>query len=222
MWGEYARPYHRLLIEAAQDPYKRQTGWMTRIHPLALPSGRLMLPLYSDGFNLSLVALSDDQGQWRASSPIVGLGPIQPSLVLKKDGSIAAFCRDAGGPPQRVQKSVSQDSGESWTVAQDIEVPNPGSSLEVIALQDGSWLMVCNDTEMGRHRLSSWVSRDEGESWERTRTLEQGATGRDSFGYPSVIQTQDRLIHATYTCSSQKGNTIRHAVLDPQWILDKD
>jgi len=45
MWGEYALPYTRQLLEAAQDPYKRQTGWMTRLHPATLPSGRILLPL---------------------------------------------------------------------------------------------------------------------------------------------------------------------------------
>ena len=46
MWAEYAKPYSRMLLEAARDPYKRQTGWMTRTHPVTLPSGRILLPLY--------------------------------------------------------------------------------------------------------------------------------------------------------------------------------
>jgi len=35
-WAEYAPPYKEMLLEAARDPYKRQTGWMPRIHPLTL------------------------------------------------------------------------------------------------------------------------------------------------------------------------------------------
>ena len=97
MWAEFARPYHRMLLEAAQDPYKRQTGWMTRTLPLTLPSGRILIPVYSDGFNASLMAISDDDGAtWRASSPIVGLGPIQPAVVRKRNGSLVAYCRDSG------------------------------------------------------------------------------------------------------------------------------
>ena len=89
MWSEYAKPYSRMLIAAAEDPYKRQTGWMSRTHPITLPSGRILMPLYSDGFNASLMAISDDDGQtWRASSPIIGLGPIQPSVVRKKNGAL--------------------------------------------------------------------------------------------------------------------------------------
>jgi hypothetical protein len=45
---------------------------MTRTHPLILPSGRMLVPLYSDGFNASLMAISDDDGQtWRASLPTI-------------------------------------------------------------------------------------------------------------------------------------------------------
>src|SRR5688572_21695593 len=74
MWGEYAKPYDELLVEAAADPVKRDIGWMTRAKPLRLTegahAGRLLLPLYSDGFNISLMAISDDDGDtWRASKP---------------------------------------------------------------------------------------------------------------------------------------------------------
>jgi len=62
-WAEYAPLYEKMIVEAARDPKKRETGWMTRTHPVQLPEGRILLPLYSDGYNLSLIAISDDQGQ---------------------------------------------------------------------------------------------------------------------------------------------------------------
>jgi len=222
MWGEYAKPYRRLIEEAAQDPYKRQTGWMTRIHPITLPSGRMLLPLYSDGFNVSMVAISDDEGDtWRASSPIVGLGPIQPTLVRKKDGTVAAYCRDSGGAPERVMVSTSKDDGQTWSAAVDTDIPNPGSSLEVIALSDGRWLMICNDTERGRGRLTAMLSDDEGASWKWRRPLEPSDEQGKSFGYPSVIQTRDGLVHMTYTYGTDAGNSIRHGVINTEWI-EKD
>lgn len=218
MWGEYMPPYRRLLLEAAADPYKRQTGWMTRIHPLILPSGRTLLPLYSDGFNISLIAISDDDGEtWRASEPIVGLGPTQPTLVRKKDGTIVAYNRDTGEPPFRVQVCTSTDDGESWTPTHDIDIPNPDSSLEVIALDNGDWLMVCNDAEDGRHRLTALVSDDEGASWKWKRQIEPCDDGY-AFDYPSVIQAKNGDIHMTYTRRTENGNTIRHCTLNPEWL----
>lgn len=56
-WAEYALPYEEYLAEAAGDKVKRTKGWMTRNHPTVLPDGRILLPLYSDGFNLSLIGI---------------------------------------------------------------------------------------------------------------------------------------------------------------------
>ncbi len=220
MWAEYAPPYTRLLLEAAKDPYKRQTGWMTRIHPLVLPTGRILLPLYSDGFNACLTAISDDGGKnWRASLPMVGLAPEQPTLVRKKDGTIVAYLRDAG-TKARVLSCTSKDDGESWSVALSTDIPNPGSSLEVIALKSGNWVMIFNDTEEGRHRLAAALSDDEGATWKWKRHLERSDTGEESFAYPSVIQAKDGLIHMTYSYSSKPGNSIRHAAVNEEWIKE--
>ena len=219
MWAEYARPYHRLLLEAAGDPAKRQTGWMTRTHPLTLPTGRILLPLYSDGFNTSLVAISDDDGEtWQASSPIVGLGPIQPTLARRGDGTLVTWCRDSGDVPARAMIATSSDDGETWSAAVDSEIRNPGSSLEVTRLSDGRWLMIANDTETSRDRLTVMLSDDEGRTWNVRRQVEPSDPPGMTFAYPSVIQTRDGLIHLTYTYTSTAGRCIRHTVLNTEWI----
>lgn len=223
LWGEYALPYSELIKAATKDKLKRQLGWMTRIHPITLPSGRMLLPLYNDGFNMSLVAISDDQGDsWRASKPIVGPGPIQPTLVRKKDGTILALMRDSGGPPQRVMAATSKDDGESWTVTHDTDIPNPGSSLEVVVLIDGRWVMIYNDTEEGRHSLALAMSDDEGQTWKWKRHLELGEARTSGFAYPSMIQARDGRIHATYTYSVESGKSIKHVALDAAWIEKGD
>ncbi len=219
MWAEYALPYTRLLFEAAKDPVKRGAGWMTRTHPITLATGRILLPLYSDGFNLGLVAYSDDEGAtWQPSGPIVGLGPIQPSIVCRGNGTLAAYLRDSGGPPNRVLMSSSSDDGETWTEARDTDIPNPGSSLEVIRLADGRWLMVFNDTETGRHQLAVALSKDEGVSWESKRYLDKAAPGQGSFAYPSVCQGRDGRIHITYSYHVADGKSIKHVAFDPTWL----
>ena len=219
MWGGYAPKYSSMLVDAATDLRKRETGWMTRIHPLALASGRVLLPLYSDGYNLSLVAITDDGGEtWRPSKPIVGFGPIQPTLVQKKDGTVVAYMRDSGIQPQRVQCATSKDNGETWSVARDTDIPNPGSSLEAIALKDGRWVMVFNDTEDGRHSFALAMSDDEGQSWKWKRKLEAVEKGKGGFAYPSMIQTRDGRIHITFTHNISEKKSIKHVSLDPDWI----
>lgn len=222
-WAEYAPPYTRMLIEAAKDPIKRQMGWMGRIHPTILPSGRILLPLYSDGFNLSLVAISDDVGaHWRPSLPIVGVGPNQASIVRKKDGTLVAYMRNDGDPPNRVLISTSNDDGETWSVARDSDIPNPGSSLEVVVLRDGRWVMVYNDTEDNRHSLAIAMSDDEGATWKWKRRLEYSPNREFSFAYPSVIQTRDGRLNLTYSYAKPGAESIKHTTLDVEWIMEKE
>jgi len=220
MWAEYAPPYSRLIIDAAKDPEKRQKGWMTRIHPISLESGRILLPLYSDGYNISIVAISDDNGNnWRASNPIVGLGPIQPSLVQKQNGHIVAYMRDSGVEPKRILKSISKDNGETWSFAKDTKIPNPSSSIEVLQLKNGNWVMACNDTESSRSQMAILLSFNEGKSWEVKKYIGKHEHNSGiTLAYPSLIQSSDELIHLTYSLKDKEGKTIQHAIFNEDWI----
>ncbi len=222
-FGGYAPHPLESLIDAAEIPGNRQEGWMTRTHLNVLPSGRILLPLYSDGFYVGLMAISDDDGQnWHAGSPIVGIGLNQPSVVRKHDGTLVAYMRDEGPKPKRVQISESKDDGETWSLAIESNIPNPDSSLEVIALEDGRWVMAYNDTEEGRHSLALALSSDEGESWSHHRHLELLEGGQ--FHYPSLIQSRDGRIHVTYTHQpgADADKTIKHVAVNVDWILAGD
>ncbi len=214
--GTYAPRYDEMIQEASRDQYKRSTGWMTRIKPLRLSSGRILLPLYSDGFNMSLIAISDDDGQtWKASLPIVGRGNVQPALLQKKNGHIIAYMRDNGDEPSRVQTSESPDSGRSWTAAQKTSIPNT-ASVELLLLKDGRWAFVGDDEDDGRYRLSLYVSEDEGRTWKWKRYLENAIRGKGSFSYPCLIQSLDGLLHISYSYSLDKmGESIKVVDLDP-------
>lgn len=219
-WAEYALPYEEMLVEAAKDPRKRETGWMTRTHPTVLKNGNILLPLYSDGFNFGLIAISEDDGEtWESSLPIVGRGLNQPSLVVRNDGSIDAYMRDDGDEPGRILISHSEDEGYSWSYAQKSELPNPGASVEVINLKSGNWLLVYNDVEDGRYSLAATVSDDEGKSWKWKRKLENIKGG--SFSYPSVIQAHDGRIHITYSYHlTGEKKSIKHIAFEEEWIME--
>jgi predicted neuraminidase len=219
-WAEYAPQYDNMIIEAAKDAKKRSIGWMTRIKPLILDNGRILLPLYSDGYNFSIAAISDDHGDtWRPSLPIVGRGPIQPALVQKQNGDLIAFMRDSGDPPARVHKSVSIDRGESWSVTVKTDIPNE-ASVELIKLHDGKWAFLGNDIDDGRYRVSLYLSDDEGETWKWKVRLEDDPKDGGSYSYPSLIQDDKGLLHMTY--SYRTGNTeksIKYVVVDPSKII---
>ena len=115
---------------------------MTRAHPYVLDGTRLIVPLYSDGFSFSLMAITDDWGAtWHTSTPLVGFGNIQPTLARKKDGTLVAYMRDNGPAPKRLHVSRSRDRGETWSTVEDSNVPNPGTGAEVRVLANGHWVL---------------------------------------------------------------------------------
>jgi predicted neuraminidase len=230
------RQYIDKIRSDAGDKLTRRLGWMTRAHPYVLDGTRLIVPLYSDGFSFSLMAITDDWGRsWKTSTPLVGGGNIQPTLVRKKDGTLVAYMRDNGPPPKRLHVSRSSDRGETWSSVEDSAIPNPGTGAEVIALANGHWAMVYNDLEAGRYSLVVSISEDEGATWPWTRYLDRDAPSPDQdqlgqYHYPSIIQARDGSLHVTYSyfippARSDKDaqgrlirKSIKHAHFNEAWI----
>ena len=74
----------------------------------------MLLPLYSDTFSISIMAISDDGGQtWNASKPLIGFGSIQPAVLRRNDGTLVAYMRE-NGPRERVRVCESKDDGLTW------------------------------------------------------------------------------------------------------------
>jgi predicted neuraminidase len=221
-WSAYAPKYDDMTIKASEDASKRSIGWMTRIKPLVMENGRIILPLYSDGFNMSMMAISEDKGAtWRPSLPLVGRGPIQPALVQKKNKNIAAFLRDSGDYPPRVHYSESSDLGETWTTSVKTDIPNT-ASVEILALADGRWAFIGNDMPDGRNRLMLFLSDDEGKTWNWKTALENVEPKMGGFSYPSLIQTPDGLLHITYSHHLPNDNkSIKYVVINPAKISNK-
>jgi len=209
-------------------PLLRRIGWLTRNKPLFIGK-RMLLPLYSDGLNLSLMAITDDLGEtWQFSEPIIGGGAVQPTLAENKDGSITILMRDNGPAPKRLMKSVSKDGGFTWSTVEDTDVPNPGTAADVVVLESGNWALVHNDIEDGRHRMSVWLSEDEGKTWPFRKIIVNGEPGSAVRGhYPAIIQGKDGMIHISYTnqiAGSIGGPDIKniaHAVFSENWLKNK-
>jgi predicted neuraminidase len=215
-WAEYAPKYDNMIIAASKDPSKRTTGWMTRIKPMIMENGKIILPLYSDGFNFSIMAISGDSGEtWRPSLPLVGRGPIQPALIQKQNGNLVAYLRDSGDAPSRVQISESSDEGESWSASEKTQIPNT-ASVEMLKLADGRWVFLGNDIDDGRYILSLYLSDNEGLTWEWKTKLEDHSPEEGSFSYPSLIETSDGLLHITYSYHPKHDSkSIKYVVIDP-------
>lgn len=207
-------------------PYFRRMGWQTKNKAIFTGSGRMIVPLYSDGFSFSLMALTDDGGRtWHFSEPLVGPGNIQPSIAIKTDGTLLAYMRDNGPPPQRLHVSHSADAGVTWSTVRDSELPNPGAGADVVTLANGHWVLAYNDTEDGRHSLAISLSTDEGRTWPYTRRLERDLRGSQATRshYPSIVQGRDGALHVVYSFhhndrASAPNKTIKYARFTEDWI----
>ncbi|MGB3585825.1 MAG: exo-alpha-sialidase, partial [Tunicatimonas sp.] len=205
-------------------PISRRIGWQTKNKPFILEN-RLIVPLYSDGLESSLFAFTDDYGKhWQFSNPVVGGIGIQPTIAQQQDGTLVAYLRDNGPPPQRMQRTISTDRGTTWTIAKDSNLPNPGAGLDIVTLTTIEWLIVYNDNEDGRHSLAVSLSDDEGESWQWTRHLEQDERGEQATHshYPAIIQGADGQIHVVYSYhrhdQEQAAKTIKYVSFSPEWV----
>jgi len=202
------------------DKLYQRLGWQPRCKPTILPSGRMLLPLYSDTFSISIMAITDDGGQtWQASKPLIGFGNIQPAVLRRNDGTLAAFMRE-NGPRKRIRICQSQDDGLTWGPVGNSELPSPGSGLDGLRLTNGHWLLVYNDTTRGRHSLAVSISTDEGRTWQHTRHLENQPDG--SFHYPAVTQGEDGTIHCVYSYFVPGGKSMKHAAFNEEWVTAGD
>ena len=208
-------------------PYFRRMGWQTRNKPTILSNGRILLPLYSDGFDFSLMATSDDSGKsWRFSEPLVALGSIQPAILEKTDGTLVSYMRDSGPPPKRLHISQSTNGGALWSPVRDSTLPNPGSGADAVRLGNGHWVLAYNDAEQGRRSLAISLSTNEGKSWDYTRHVERDERALDQATrshYPAIIQGSDGGLHLTYSDhrrdqEEKPSKTIKYARFGEEWI----
>lgn len=154
---------------------------------------------------------SDGGRTWTKSAPINAgkqlFGIIQPTLFVSEPGKIRLLTRSY--QIGYICTATSCDNGKTWTDAEPISLPNPNAGIDAVRLQDSRILLIYNHSKHQRTPLNVAISTDGGITWEMKIVLED-APGE--YSYPSVIQTDDGLVHVIYTW---KRNRIKHVVIDP-------
>lgn len=153
---------------------------------------------------------TSDLGQtWERTAPLneKPVEAIQPAIITHKGGKIQLLCRSTSS---KILTSESIDNGYSWEPLTETELPNPNSGIDAVTLKDGRQLLVYNHLVKGRNMLNMAISED-GSKWQAAALLESDMEGTE-FSYPAVIQTDDGLVHITYTW---KRMLIKHVVVDP-------
>jgi predicted neuraminidase len=207
----------------SSNKLNQRLGWLTANKPVQLASGEIVLPLYSDRFVASIMAISSDAGAtWEASQPLVGYGNIQPSLVERRSGELVAWMRESG-LRKRIRCSVSSNRGRNWSSVSESALPNPGAKVAIAALANDDWVIAYNPLVDGRHSLGLAISHDEGETWRPFHCLDEALPDKGSFSYPCLTETADGCIQVTYTHRRHEGGnelkSIKHVTLRPPGLV---
>lgn len=144
---------------------------------------------------------------------------IQPTFLVHSQKKLQLLARPNGkGEETKIAQSWSNDGGLTWSPVTDTNLPNNNSAIDAVTLKDGRHLLVYNHStredpiggRKGRGILTVAISKD-GINWEAATVLEY-RTGAVQYSYPAVIQTEDGLVHITYSWHRKR---IKHVVLDP-------
>jgi predicted neuraminidase len=153
---------------------------------------------------------TDDGTTWLRSSPFPvpdKMNQIQPTLFEAEDGRIVALMRSRD--PRKVCRAESKDGGKTFTPAEETELPNPSTGLDVVKTGPRELFLVYNHTPIGRTPLSLARSTDDGKSWKKVKDLE---TELGEYSYPAMILSAVGKLEITYTW---RRTHIKHKRVDP-------
>ena len=194
-------PFMRLSSDEAQSWSKpqrciRTPGYyvMNNDRAVQLASGRIILPValhntpeenhFSNG--RIFCYFSDDNGEtWHRSQQVPNPQNItseEPGVVPLADGRLMLFCRTTAGS-QFI--SFSSDQGEHWLPLKPSSIRSPRSPASIERIPTtGDLLLVWNNTYDpdapgggDRTPLTLAISRDEGKTWQKVKTIEDDPKG---------------------------------------------
>jgi predicted neuraminidase len=131
-------------------------------------------------------------------------GIIQPSVVSLGGKHLRLYARSTA-KTARISVADSYDNGVTWTQARPIDVPNPNSGIDAVALKDGRVVLIYNNTTSGRTPLNLAVSTD-GEHFKMFYTLEDKP---GEYSYPAIIQASNGDLYMTYTWDRKSIQFVR-------------
>ena len=202
------------------EPAPSYTGF-NHDRAIQLRNGRILLPVFFttdyrvDPHIRSRVYYSDDEGAtWHASKTIVDIadsraGAQEPGLIELSAGRIMMWMRTDKG---KVYHCFSTDNAETISEPKAMAVDSPLSPQSIKRLPTTrDLLMVWNYSTRNRFPLTVAISKDEGETWQNFRNLDQDAA--HTYAYTSIEFLDDRALF-TYYAGPPAG-----AKSEPRWSL---
>jgi predicted neuraminidase len=197
------------------SPAGKYTG-LTNGRCIRLKSGRILLEAWEGGD--AYCCLSDDDGEtWRDSARVRPAGGpcYEPACIELKDGRVLMLMRTGLGSQFR---SISTDGGETWSVPEPTALACTPSPVALTRIPTtGDLLAIWNHdfgSPVSRNPLTAAISRDEGETWEHFRNLEDRAG--DRWAYPAVTWVGDRALITYFNYTG--GLSLQLAGVPASWF----
>lgn len=194
--------------------------------PVMLSNGKLLSPSSKegDGWKVHFESSPDSGKTWQMIGPINDgkkTNAIQPSVLIHKNGKLQILARSKD---RAIMQSWSNDNGVTWSSLTPANLPNNNSGTDAVTLKDGRHLIVYNHVlppdsvkngKGARTPLNLSWSRD-GITWYAALVLEDSPISQ--YSYPSIIQSNDGMVHVVYTWRRQK---IKYVKIDPSKLVGK-
>jgi len=196
-------------------------------NPVQLANGDILCPTSNEThekpskWSVHFERSSDLGKTWQKIGPVndgVKIQAIQPSILFLGGDKLLALGRSR---QDRLFEVRSDDGGKTWGAMTLGTLPNNNSGTDAVTLRDGRHLIVYNHIggtpgKWGGKRtpLNVAVSTD-AKTWNAALVLESDP---GEYSYPAIMQTQDGLVHITYTWKRQK---VKHVVVDPAKLVSK-
>jgi len=203
-----------------------------------LKGGRLVIPAslrcLPDGKGpfpgVAVCYLSDDAGKtWRRGKgelrgPAESRSGLQEPLAVElKDGRLMMLCRTDLGSQYR---SYSEDGGETWSAAEATDIRSPLSPASVARIPStGDLLLVWNDhsdvDEKRKGKRTPFrvaVSRDEGRTWEKVKTLDDDPEGWYCYTAVEFVDGRVLLAHCAGDAKVGRLSRTRITTFDVGWL----
>lgn len=189
--------------------------------PELLSNGFLICPTSSEheGWQVYMEFTNDRGRTWERTDPIndgVDIVAIQPSILKHPGGRLQILCRSIN---KKILTAWSDDNGRTWSELEPIDLPNPNSGTDAVTLKDGRHVLVYNhiepDSDWGDRNILNIAISNDGLNWVEAALLENDIDSDGEYSYPAVIQSNDGMIHITYTWNRKM---IKYVKIDPSKI----
>ncbi len=197
---------------------------------LQLPDGTVLMPLYayvegeegeasrkSSPRHFSYVYRSRDGGRSWGDRSLIAAGFNETNLVRLKSGKLLAAMREEQKPPGRSALAESSDGGRHWSRPRYVTgaSQHPAGLLQ---MPDGT-IVLSHGVRHPPYGAQALLSRDEGQTWDRTRKLMLGYHSWGGGGYPCTIRLDSGHLLTLYYGNSRQGGQSFPFVEAVRWNL---